>query len=64
MREICLYGSEGGEAVNPLSLPQSILPCGGFSRSAAPQRDRNRYLTRCPFLGALSRRALTVPSTD
>ena len=26
MREIRLYGSEGGEAFNPLSLPLSVAP--------------------------------------
>ena len=26
MREIRLYGSEGGEAFNPLSLPLSLMP--------------------------------------
>ena len=38
MREICLYSSEGGEALNPLSLPLS--GCG--MRQVLDSRRRRR----------------------
>ena len=60
MREIRLYGSEGGEAFNPLSLPLSFCDMNPAGRAAAPRAPQAQAGFSDKLLGGCHRRASDI----